>query len=181
MDIAISDWSFDDMPIFMTRLVADSGGSITGGAAHVGRLGVAVASRSCTSCRTWSRSASGLKISWMSDNCGTDFERRSSNPSMPFRTCSSGTVTRDSTSPVDSPLHMVWISTRGGANSGNTSTGIFVNCNDPTVIINTATATTMNLNLRLVSTIQRIRPRRSLAVIPRGLRTRRRAVRLRRP
>jgi len=33
-------------------------------------------------------------------------------------------VTRDSTSDVDIPIEIVWISTRGGANSGKTSTGV---------------------------------------------------------
>jgi hypothetical protein len=42
--------SFDDTPIFMIRLVADSGGIIQGGLAHVGRVGVTCASRSWTSC-----------------------------------------------------------------------------------------------------------------------------------
>ena len=177
MDISISESSFDVMPIFITRLVADNGGSMTGGAAQVGRKGVTLANRSCTSCRTRSWSASGLKISWMLDNCGTDLERMSSSPSMPLRTCSSGTVTRDSTSPVDRPLHMVWISTRGGANSGNTSTGIFASCSDPTPIISRAIATTMNRNRRLVSTIHRIRPRRRVAVIRQAPRIRPRPAR----
>src|SRR6478752_450049 len=75
IDISSSESSFDDMPIFITRLVADNGGNMTGGAAQVGRLGVAVASRSWTNCRTCSRSVSGLKISWMLDSWGTDLER----------------------------------------------------------------------------------------------------------
>ena len=43
---------------------------------------------------------------------------------MPLSASSSGTVTRASTSAAESPSATVWISTRGGANSGNTSTGM---------------------------------------------------------
>ena len=39
----------DSSPIFMTRLVADSGCSMKGGLAQVGRLGVTISSRSDTS------------------------------------------------------------------------------------------------------------------------------------
>jgi hypothetical protein len=44
------NWS-DVIPIFNIRLVDESGGSMTGGLAQVGRLGVAPVKRSCTSCR----------------------------------------------------------------------------------------------------------------------------------
>ena len=44
------------MPIFITRLVADSGCSITGGAAQVGSAAVTEAIRSETSWRALSRS-----------------------------------------------------------------------------------------------------------------------------
>ena len=43
---------------------------------------------------------------------------------MPLSAFSSGTLTRLSTSSVDSPAHSVWISTSGGANSGKTSSGM---------------------------------------------------------
>ena len=56
------------MPICMARPVAETGASITGGAAQVGRLGVTVASRSCTSWRARSRSVPGLKISSIEDS-----------------------------------------------------------------------------------------------------------------
>ena len=49
IDMSICDTVSELMPIFMTRLVADSGWSITGGAAHVGSDGVIWASRSATS------------------------------------------------------------------------------------------------------------------------------------
>ncbi len=113
----------DDSPIFMTRLVADSGGIITGGAAQVGSVGVTFPTRSATSCRACSRSVPRSKKSVIEDSCGTDFERIMSRPGSPWSACSSGTVTSSSTSAADSPRVIVWISTRGGANSGKTSTG----------------------------------------------------------
>src|SRR6266516_5393005 len=39
IDISISEWFFDVMPICMARPVAETGASMTGGAAQVGRLG----------------------------------------------------------------------------------------------------------------------------------------------
>ena len=53
----------------MTRLVDDSGCSMTGGAAQVGSVGVTAAMRSCTSCRALSRSVPGSKISTIDDSC----------------------------------------------------------------------------------------------------------------
>ena len=111
------------MPIFMIRLVEDSGGIMNGGAAHVGRLLVASAIRSLTSCRARIPSTSDLKINMMDDNCATDFERITSMSGTPFSAFSSGTVTSCSTSADESPRQIVWISARGGANSGKTSTG----------------------------------------------------------
>jgi hypothetical protein len=67
-----------------------------------------------------------------------------------------GTVINDSTSAADNPRQAVWISTRGGENSGNTSTGIACNWPVPKTIIATARAMTMNLILKLDRTIQRI-------------------------
>src|SRR6478672_8934075 len=121
--MSMTDIELDDMPIFMTRLVADTGGIMNGGAAHVGKDGVTLSIRSWTSWRERMRSASGLKISSIDESWGTDFERRMSRPSMPASACSSGTETNDSTSAADRPSAAVWISTRGGANSGKTSTG----------------------------------------------------------
>jgi hypothetical protein len=66
-----------------------------------------------------------LKISTIDDSCGTDFDRITSTPGTPLSAFSSGTVTSCSTSAGESPRQIVWISTRGGANSGNTSTGTF--------------------------------------------------------
>ena len=81
-------------PIFMTRLVADSGCSMTGGAAQVGSVGVTVASRSWTSWRACSRSVPGLKISSIDGQLRHRLrahDRR--GPAMPLSACSSGTVT----------------------------------------------------------------------------------------
>ena len=164
--MAISEWSFDDIPICTARPVADTGGSMTGGAAQVGRLETTVSSRSATSCLASRRSVPGLKISSIDDSWGTDLERRSSSPSTPLRACSSGTVTRDSTSEVVRPMQRVWISTRGGANSGNTSIRIAGRATVPNTIMPTAAATTMNRNLRLAETVRRISVGRGGVVIP---------------
>ena len=107
----------------MTRLVDDSGWIMTGGAAHVGSVGVTMAMRSGTSCRASRRSVPGLKIITIDESCGTDFERIMSRSGTPCSACSSGTVTSSSTSDAVSPREIVWISTFGGANSGKTSTG----------------------------------------------------------
>ena len=70
-------WS-DEMPTFMVRAVDDSGGMMTGGAAHVGSCGAAMASRSCTNCRAVIRSVPGSKMSRIDESCYTDFERMTS-------------------------------------------------------------------------------------------------------
>jgi hypothetical protein len=62
IDISMTDWVFDVIPICMTRAVAETGGIITGGAAQVGRLGVTIASRSWTSWRACCRLVPCLKI-----------------------------------------------------------------------------------------------------------------------
>jgi hypothetical protein len=51
---------------------------------------------------------------------------------------------KDSTSLADRPRAAVWISTRGGANSGKTSTGAFRSSCTPKSIVPAAIATTMN-------------------------------------
>ena len=65
-------------------------------------------------------------------------------------------MTSASTSPADSPNDGVWISTRGGANSGKTSTGMSRIWARPKYIIIAARATTMYRSFRLDPTIQRI-------------------------
>ena len=145
----------EDRPISTTRPVVDTGGSITGGLAQVGIVGITAAMRSATSCRASRTSVSSWKKSSICDSCGTDFERIVSSSGIPFSDCSSGIVTSDSTSAADRPIAEVWISTRGGANSGKTSTGIARSCCTPKNIIAAALATTMYRNRRLAWTIQR--------------------------
>ena len=125
MERSVSGISSEERPIIKTRRVAETGGMMTGGAAHVGSVGLTTARRSDTSCRARIRSVPGFMISVMEDNCGTDFERITSRFSTPLSASSSGMVTWDSTSVEESPTDRVWTSTRGGANSGKTSTGIF--------------------------------------------------------
>ena len=75
---------------------------------------------------------------------------------MPAIACSIGTVTSSSTSVADRPRHGTCTSTRGGANSGNASTGVFGSSMKPKDIIADAAATTRKRNFRLVPTIHRI-------------------------
>ena len=156
IDMSICDTSSELSPIFMTRLVADSGWSITGGAAQVGSDGVIWASRSATSWRALSSFVPGLNSSTTCDSWMTDLERIVSRPSMPASDCSIGTVTSCSTSSADRPMQIVWISTFGGANSGKTSTGIARTWAAPKIIMPAASATTMKRNRRLVAMIRRI-------------------------
>src|SRR4029077_2611265 len=74
--------------------------------------------------------------------------------------CSIGMVMRVSTSSVDIPRPSVWTSTKGGANSGKTSTGMLLTRVAPYATIPTANATTMKRKWRLDRTIQRIMCRR---------------------
>ena len=46
IDMSIVETVSEESPIFMTRLVAESGWRMKGGAAHVGRLGTTVCRRS---------------------------------------------------------------------------------------------------------------------------------------
>ncbi len=52
------------------------------------------------------------------DSPSTDFDRIAVMPGVPASELSSGVVTSASTSSLESPGASVWISTRGGANSG---------------------------------------------------------------
>ena len=156
IDWSITETSFDEMPIFITRLVDESGCSMIGGAAHVGRFGATLCNRSCTSCRERIRSVPGSKMSSICESWPTDLERSTSSAGMPASACSRGTVTRVSVSSGVSPRVTVWISTFGGANSGNTSTGMSRSCVMPNSIIAPPRATTRKRNRMLVETIQRI-------------------------
>ena len=124
IDISVRGTVFEESPIFMTRPTLDTGGIITGGAAQVGIVGSTASRRSCTNCRARSSSVPGLNSSSIDDKSGIDLERIRSSPSTPLNACSSGTVISDSTSSAERPRLGVWISTRGGANSGKTSSGV---------------------------------------------------------
>ena len=143
----------------MTRLVADSGWSMTGGAAQVGSDGVI--------CGDPLRDElAGLelvraRLEEQHDLRQLDDRLRADRlePSMPASDCSIGTVTSCSTSSAESPMQIVWISTFGGANSGKTSTGIARTCAAPKIIMPAASAMTMKRKRRLVAMIRRIMSR----------------------
>src|SRR6476469_2452463 len=99
-------------------------------------------------------------MSTIEDSCGTDLERSSSRPGMPPTAASIGTLTSCSTSSAVNPRQAVWISTRGGANSGKTSTDAEPSCSEPSSMTAQARATTMVLNLRLMPMSQRMSVRR---------------------
>src|ERR671914_1945924 len=157
MDISLMFSSSDVSPIFMIRLVDDSGGIMKGGLAQVGRVGAAAVRRSCTNCRDWYRSTSLLKMSWICERSATDLERISSSPGIPFSWSSSGTVISSSTCSEELPIAMVWISTCGGANSGKTSTSALRVSPMPKTISAAAAKITSHRNRKLDPTIQRIR------------------------
>src|SRR5262245_4867082 len=141
----------------MTRLVADRGCSMTGGvAAAAGRFMTARLSRSCTICRACRMSVPRLNCRTICDNPFTDRERITSSSGVPESTSSMGLVIRSSTSADDMPWPSVWISTLGGANSGNTSTAIWRKRDWPKNTRAAAPAMTRYRNLKLEATIQRI-------------------------
>ena len=107
IDRSITDRVFDEIPIFIIRLVEDSGGNTTGGAAHLGIVGVTIAMRSSTICRARSRSVPRLNSNLTDDSWETDLERRTSRLGNPASACSIGTVTRLSTSTALSPRQIV--------------------------------------------------------------------------
>src|SRR5919198_42841 len=124
VDSVIISNVFDDIPIFIIRLVEESGGKIIGTVATSGKLGRASAICSLTTCRAAQMSVPGLNHRTTDDNPSTVLERKTESPGTPLSVCSSGMVISSSTSTVDIPGDSVWISTFGGANSGKTSTGI---------------------------------------------------------
>src|SRR5919202_6831444 len=140
----------------MIRLVDDSGGIIHGGLAQLGSVGVICAMRSCTSWRARSSSVPRSKISWIEESWATDLERSASRPGSPLSACSIGTVISSSTSLEEFPSAIVWISTRGGANSGKTSTFALGIRAIPKTISATAAKTISHRKCRLLETIQRM-------------------------
>ena len=143
-------------PIFRIRLVEDSAGIMNGGLAQLGRVGVISARRSATSCRARSSSVPRPKINTIEDSWATDLERMSSRPSIPLSWFSIGTVISCSTSLEELPIAIVWISTRGGANSGNTSTSASGIRTKPKAIMAAAANSTIQRKARLRATIRRI-------------------------
>src|SRR5918911_3290923 len=98
-----------------------------------------------------------LKMSWICERSVTDLERISSSPGIPFSWFSSGTVISSSTCSEELPTAMVWISTRGGANSGKTSRSALRVSPMPKTISTAAAKSTSHRNRKLDPTIQRIR------------------------
>ena len=106
-------------------------------------------------------------MSVIEESCG---DRASSGsrrvPARRSAGCSSGTVMNSSTSAAESPSVGVWISTRGGANSGKTSTRASPRSSSaPKTISAAAASTTRCRNLRLDATIQRIMCRSILLLV----------------
>ena len=142
----------------MTRLAAETAGIMKGGAANVGSDGVTAAIRSCTSWRARTSLVPRLKMSSIAERSAIDFERSSSRPSIPLSCSSSGIVMSSSTCEEELPVASVWISTRGGANSGNTSTWALRICAAPAINSAIAANRTSQRNRRLEATIHRITP-----------------------
>ena len=137
---------FDVSPIFMTRLVDESGCSMTGMPADCGSSAMAILRRSCTRCRATRRSVPGLKSITTCDSAPPEEERMTSMPGTPRSESSMGMVISSSTSVEVMPGPSVWISIFGGANSGNTSTGILRSCCEPKATSAAAAATTRKRN-----------------------------------
>ncbi len=152
---SIGSWVFDDSPIFMTRLVDDSGCRMIGMPADCGRLEIPSFTRSCTRCRASMRSVPILNRTVTCERARTDEERITSTFGMPLSASSMGIVIISSTSAAVIPGPSVWISTFGGANSGKTSTGILRSSWLPKTSKAAASANRRNRNLRLEPTAQR--------------------------
>ena len=95
-----------------------------------------------------------MRIRTTDDSPSTDFDRIVLSPIVPLSAFSSGTLIRLSTSSVDSPGASVWISIKGGANSGNTSSGAFRARWMPTIISTIDSASTSTRSRSDVETIQ---------------------------
>jgi hypothetical protein len=123
--VVSSTWSFvlEEMPILSTRLVDDSGESMTGAWATAGSRPERVPSRSCTICRARMRSVPSWKIRTTEERPSTDLDRMVLTQETPPSAFSMGAVMRLSTSTVERPGPSVCTSTTGGANSGKTSRG----------------------------------------------------------
>ena len=142
------------MPIFITRLVEDSGCRISGSPAERGSSAMASLMRSCTRWRAVIRSVPGLKSITTCDRPTTEEERITSMPGMPRSASSIGIVISSSISELVMPRPSVCTSTLGGANSGNTSTGMRRSSSVPKAMSAVASASTRNRYFRLELMIQ---------------------------
>ena len=91
------------MPIFIARLVDDSGGSITGGRAAAGNRACTCVTRSWTSWRARITSVPRSNRIDTDDSPRTDFDRSVIRSGTPLTAVSIGTVIRLSTSSVERP------------------------------------------------------------------------------
>jgi len=155
MERSIISCCLDEMPIFMTRLVDDSGARIQGMPEDEGSSATAMLMRSCTRWRASMRSVPILNRSTICDSPSTEEERMTSTFGTPRSESSRTVVMRFSTSAAVMPTPSVWISTLGGANSGKTSTGMRRICCVPNTRSAPASARTRKRNLRLEPMIQR--------------------------
>ena len=108
---SIADSRSVERPIIMTRFALETGCSICGGLETVG-IACGCDRRSLTSWRARRMSVPRSKVSTIEDRPGTESERIVSTPLTPLsRSCSSGTVSSDSTSVADRPRLSVCTST----------------------------------------------------------------------
>ncbi len=138
----------------MTRLVEDSGCSITGMPADCGSSAMASFTRSRTSWRAVMRSVPRLKSSMICDSACDRGRADDVDVGNAAQRSSIGMVMSSSTSAEVIPGPSVWISTFGGANSGKTSTGILRSSRTPNSTMPMPMASTRKRNLRLDPTIQ---------------------------
>src|SRR5262245_6151289 len=105
MDMSISDTDFELRPMFMTRLVEDTGCNMTGGLDTFGRA-CACVSRSCTIWRAFIRSVPGAKIISIVESPAIDSDWMTWSQGTPLsRSASSGTEIRRSSLKLESPSH----------------------------------------------------------------------------
>ena len=155
-DMSMMSTVSERSPISIVRLVDESAGMIQGGLAQVGMFGSTSPTRSWTSWRARFSLVPFSNTSLIDDSCATDFDCRRARPGMPLRASSIGTVIKDSTSDVELPSAIVWISTCGSENSGNASTFASGTSETPRARMPRATNRTIQWYRRLRETIQRI-------------------------
>ena len=134
--MSISDIVFDEIPIFMTRLVADSGGIMTGGAAQVGSVGVTVRHALLHQLPRLQQVGARLEDQLDRRQLGNRLGAHDVEPGDAVERL----LQRNGDQRLDLRRRTargmtVWISTRGGANSGKTSTGMSRSWPTPKTII----------------------------------------------